>query len=40
MKSTPAALSEMEAMNQDFDATDVEAQQALLLAESSGTWWK
>ena len=40
MKSTPAALSEMEAMNQDFDATDVEAQQALQLAESSGTWWK
>lgn len=40
MKSTPAALSETEVMNQDFHSTDVEAQQASLVAESSGTWWK
>lgn len=40
MKSTPAAIAEAKAINQDFYATDVEANRGLLLAESSGDWWK
>lgn len=40
MNTTPAILSEMGAMNQDFYPADSEAQTVLLAAESPTTWWK